>query len=78
MSLATDTLTNPETLRYLARHEYAGIRQCVAANNATPPDVLVSLANDWNRYVLRALVSNSSTPQEVKFLLMLEHPEWIE
>lgn len=70
LDLARSRQAAPDELRALASSEYDFVREAVATNPSTPPDVLAQLlpktVNTWNdSLLLLALVRNQSTPTEV-------------
>ena len=68
---ASRRLTNPELLRELAQHKLGRVQQAVARNQATPVDVLETIAkgnfNDsgYSPYAIENVAANPSVPDEI-------------
>jgi hypothetical protein len=61
-------------LERLAEDENAAVRRRVAANENASPKILRKLAEDDDENIQLFVAFNKSTPQDVKFMLMLKHP----
>jgi hypothetical protein len=70
--------TSPAELAYFACDERVGVRWLVAHNKHTSPKTLAKLAQDKDGTVLYYVALNPNTPKDVRFLLLLEHPGWVE
>lgn len=69
LSLASDEDTHPDTLKELSYEHFIGIRAEVAANPATPTDVLLHLSTDDEGDVVWRVAENPHTPVEALYLL---------
>jgi hypothetical protein len=65
LSLIMDKEPSLQVWIKLSEDNDAGVREAVARNRSTPPEVLVKLSEDENEYVRRAVARNPSTPPEV-------------
>lgn len=75
--VATRAATSEKTLSRLAEDYECYVREGVASNPNTPLSVLRILAQDFSHIVVRQLLYNPNLPQDVRFLILLEHPEWV-
>lgn len=78
-AVARNPVTNGETLRSLSKHDNCFVRIFAAKHSNMPSDVLAGMAeNDVSASVVHTVAYNKNTPQEVRFAIFLEHPEWVK
>jgi 3-methyladenine DNA glycosylase AlkC len=64
-------------LARLACNKNVRVRAYVAQNTNSSPDILTRLSQDEHEWVRKSVALNPNTPKEVRFLLLLEHPGWV-
>jgi hypothetical protein len=76
--VAGNVHTPPGVLSRLSREESWEVKYHVATNSNTPKGALINLARDVNRQVQHAVALHKRTPRAIRFMLFLEHPEWVK